>query len=219
MNQFTDRKAAGVYLAKMLTKYHNAENTIVLALPRGGVPVAYEIVTFLHLPLDILLIRKLGVPGHEEYAMGAIAEGGLRLLNSSLMHSADITLEQVNQVIAKEKQELERRQQRYRQGKPLMEVAGKTVILVDDGIATGSTMKVAVEAVKVLEPKALVVAVPVASNESVQELQRLVDTVVCPLMPEPFYGVGRWYQAFPQTSDEEVLQLLADAEQHLKQGR
>ena len=219
MNQFPSRLEAGEYLAKMLTKYKDQEDALILALPRGGVPVAYEIAVHLNVPLDVFLVRKLGVPGHEEYAMGAIAEGGFRLLHGDVMHQLGIPDSQVQQVIAKEKQELEIRMEHYRQGRSLPSLIEKTVILVDDGIATGATMRVAVEAVKVLEPKNIVVAVPVASQEAIRELQPLVESVVCPFVPEPFYGVGRWYGSFPQTSDEEVIQLLTDAVQRLNQKK
>lgn len=208
MDIFTNRSDAGRRLSENLLSYRNHAQLIVLALPRGGVPVAFEIAKKLCVPMAVFLVRKLGVPGHEEVAIGAIAEGDVRILDQDLIMRLNITEQQVQNVLKKETQELKRRLQQYRHGESLPDLKEKTVILVDDGIATGFTLTAAIMAVKKLNPKKIIVAVPVASQESLQELSLLVDEVVCLMTPEPFYGVGQWYQRFDQTTDEEVIHLL-----------
>jgi putative phosphoribosyl transferase len=208
MAYFADRTAAGKALAKSLTAYRNKPDTMVLALPRGGVPVAYEIAQALHLPLDIMLVRKLGVPGHEELAMGAIANGNVQVLNEDIMRSLNMPLALIDRVISEEHSELERRNKTYRQGNPPPAIQGKTVILVDDGCATGANMRAAVQATAKQHAARIVVAVPVASDSAYTMLREIADEVVCLDIPEPFYGVGSFYRDFSQTSDAEVKALL-----------
>jgi putative phosphoribosyl transferase len=205
---FVDRTEAGKLLAARLTRYARRSDLIVLALPRGGVPVAFEIARALSAPLDVFLVRKLGVPGHEELAMGAIATGGVTVLNRDVVEHLDIPHGIIVTVAREEQQELERRQRLYRGDRPAPDVRGMTVILVDDGLATGSTMRAAIAALKKLLPRAIVVAVPVAPPSTVEELKNEVDEVVSVFTPEPFDGVGRWYQDFLQTTDQEVRNLL-----------
>lgn len=206
--RFRDRSAAGRALARPLAGYAGREDVTVLALPRGGVPVAYEVAHALGAPLDVFVVRKLGVPGHEELAMGAIASGGALVLDQGLVQGLGISREQIERAVAQELRELERREDAYRRGRDPPELSGRTVILVDDGLATGSTMRAAAEAVKQLDPARIVVAVPVAPPETCDELREVVDDVVCGLTPSPFQAVGRWYQDFSQTSDAEVRELL-----------
>ncbi|MHC5022230.1 MAG: phosphoribosyltransferase [Planctomycetota bacterium] len=206
-----DRRAAGRALAARLGRYAGRDDVLVLALPRGGVPVAFEIATTLGLPLDLLTVRKLGVPGHEELAMGAIASGGARVFNRSLIDTLGVTPAQIEAAMARERRELERRERDYRGERPRPEVHGRTVLLVDDGVATGATMRAAVAALKALEPAAVVVAVPTASREARDVLLPQVDELVCLALPEPYIAVGAWYQTFGQTSDDEVRRLLARA--------
>ena len=210
---FRDRRHAGRVLAQVLAGYANRSHMIVLALPRGGVPVAYEVAKALHAPLDVFVVRKLGVPGHEEYAMGAIASGGVRVLNDEVVRRLGIPDSAVDAVTRSEQGELERRERLYRTGRPLPNLRGRTVILVDDGLATGSTMLAAVRAVRAQQPKRIVVAVPTAAAETCAQLRSEADEVVCATTPEPFRAVGTWYDDFSQTSDEEVRELLARAEQ------
>jgi predicted phosphoribosyltransferase len=184
---------------------------LVLALPRGGVPVAFEVARALGAPLDVFLVRKLGVPGHEELAMGAIATGGVRVVNEAVVRELGIGGEVIDAVAGRERAELERRERAYRGERPAPEVRGRAVILVDDGLATGSTMRAAALAVRRQEPERVVVAAPVAARATCAELLAEVDDVVCAATPEPFYGVGRWYEDFSQTTDEEVRELLARA--------
>lgn len=184
----------------------------VLGLPRGGVLVAAEVAKALRAPLDALTVRKLGVPGHEELAMGAVAAGGGQVLNEELVRRLGITPAEIGEVEARERRELARREQVYRGDRPFPELKGKTVILVDDGLATGATMKAAIAAVRTVGPSRLVIAAPVAPPETVRELERLADEVVCPLVPAEFEAVGQWYQEFPQTSDQEVTVALAESE-------
>jgi putative phosphoribosyl transferase len=208
---FHDRHHAGRILADRLQKYANRDDVVVLALPRGGVPVGYEVATALGVPLDVFVVRKLGIPGHEELAMGALASGGVRVVNrdvTALLPDVDRLLDAVTE---REKLELERRERAYRDGRPRPDVSGKTVILVDDGLATGATMRAAAAALKQLGVGRLVVAVPVASRETCAEFENEVDETICAITPEPFYGVGQFYQDFSQTSDEEVRELLAKA--------
>jgi predicted phosphoribosyltransferase len=209
---FRDRRNAGRHLAAALSAYANRPDVIVLALPRGGVPVAYEVARALNAPLDVFLVRKLGVPGHEELAMGAIATGGVRVLNERLIREAGIPASVVEAVAAAEARELARREREYRGDRPPPDVRGKTAILVDDGLATGASMHAAVQALRLLEPRRIVVAVPIAAPETCEALRAEVDEVVCAVTPEPFYAVGLWYQDFSQTSDEEVRELLARAQ-------
>jgi predicted phosphoribosyltransferase len=206
--RFRDRSQAGRLLAERLRAYAGRDDVVVLGLPRGGVPVASEIATALDAPLDAFLVRKLGVPGHEELAMGAIASGGTRVLNRRVLESLDIPAEWIEAIDAKERRELDRRERAYRDGRPPPHVSGRTVILVDDGLATGSTMLAAVQAVRLDEPARVVVAVPVADPEVCESLRAVADEVVCLLTPRPLRGVGAWYEDFSQTSDEEVRELL-----------
>jgi predicted phosphoribosyltransferase len=205
---FPDRHAAGRELAERLRKYAGRHDVLVLALPRGGVPVAYEVAEALGAPLDLFLVRKLGTPGHRELAMGAIASGGVRVLNEEVVRWYGITPRDIEFVAEEEQRELERREAAYREGRPPVPVKGKIAILIDDGLATGSTMKAAVQAVKALGPTRVVVAVPVGARDTCAELSTIADEVVCARMPEPFSAVGQWYLDFDQTTDEEVNELL-----------
>jgi putative phosphoribosyl transferase len=205
---FENRNHAGRVLAGTLSEYRGRPDLIVLGLPRGGVPVAFEVAEALRAPLDIYLVRKLGVPGHEELAMGAIASGGVRVLNQDVVRSLRISPEQIDAVTRAEEAELKRRERAYRGDRPPPDVAGRTVILVDDGLATGSTMHAAVAALRAAGPRELVVAVPTAPPETCAELEAEADRVICAATPEPFYAVGAWYRDFSQTSDEEVRELL-----------
>jgi len=205
---YRDRIEAGKLLAAHLAHYANRDDLLVLALPRGGVPVAYEVAKALRAPLDIFLVRKLGVPGYEELAMGAIATGGVRILNDDVVEQLFIPAGVIDSVSANELRELERRERAYRGNRPEPEVRGKTVILVDDGLATGSTMRAAVAALRQQRPARIIVAVPVSAPQTCDEYRMGVDEIVCATTPEPFYGVGRWYKDFSQTTDEEVRDLL-----------
>ncbi|MBI3849920.1 MAG: phosphoribosyltransferase [Verrucomicrobia bacterium] len=209
--QFRDRIEAGQLLAKKLTKYANRPDVLVLALPRGGVPVGCEVARALNAPLDVFVVRKLGVPGHEELAMGAIASGGVRVLNGDVVEGLRISDEIIDSVAARELRELERRERAYRDDRPAPEVAGRTIILVDDGIATGSTMRAAVEALRQLEASRIVVATPTAALSTVREMRSDVDDFVAVMTPADFVGVGQWYENFSQTTDAEVRELLARA--------
>jgi erythromycin esterase-like protein/predicted phosphoribosyltransferase len=206
---FRDRRDAGRLLAEKLAAYANRPDALVLALPRGGVPVAYEVARALGAPLDVFVVRKLGVPGYEELAMGAVATGGVRVLNDQLVERLGIPEQMIDAVAARELQELARRERRYRGGRPPPDVRGRTVILVDDGLATGATMHAAIEALRQQKPTRIVVAVPTASPETCEEMKTKADDVICAITPEPFQAVGRWYQDFSQTTDEEVEALLS----------
>ena len=208
---FRDRVDAGRKLAANLDAYADRQDVIVLALPRGGVPVAWEVAQALHAPLDIFLVRKLGVPGHSELAMGAIASGGTHVVNQAVVEQLNITHEQLSEVAAEELIELARREKAYRDNRPAPQLRDQTVILVDDGLATGSTMLAAVKAVQEQHPARVVVAVPVAAVETCEKFQQQVDEVICVQTPQPFYAVGSWYDNFSQTSDDEVRNLLATA--------
>lgn len=208
---YRDRREAGRFLARQLTDYTDRPDVLVLALPRGGVPVAYEVARELHAPLDVFLVRKLGVPGHEELALGAIASGGVRVLSEDVVRALGISEDVVATIAAKELQELKRRERAYRGNRPAPDVRGKTVILIDDGLATGSTMRAAVAALRRQEPARIVVAVPVGAAETCAELQGEADEAVCAQTPDPFYAVGLWYRDFSQTTDEEVRELLERA--------
>ena len=211
--RFEDRKQAGTLLAKKLSGFAGLPDAVVIALPRGGMPVAYEVARALDLPLDILVVRKLGAPGHAEFAIGSLASGGICVVEEDIVRSLRVPAAQLSEIIEREKAELERRERLYRGGRPPLDVFGKTVIIVDDGLATGSTMKAAVQAIKKMDPKAIVVAVPVCAPSTCEELERDVDVwCVCVYAPEPFYAVGLWYDKFDQTSDEEVELLLAKAD-------
>ena len=209
--RFQDRADAGRQLAARLTAYTNRSDVIVLALPRGGVPVAYEVAQRLHVPLDVFLVRKLGVPGHPELAMGAIAEGGVEVLSEDLIRDVGVPHALVRQVAVRERLELDRRDQLYRGSRQLSPVRGRVVVLIDDGLATGSSMQAAVVALKRLAPARIVVAVPVGARETCVRLSHVADEVVCLEMPEPFQAVGLWYEVFAQTTDEEVRRLLGAA--------
>jgi putative phosphoribosyl transferase len=209
--RFRDRAEAGRLLADRLEEYAGRDDVIVLALPRGGVPVGAELARRLGAPLDLFLVRKLGVPGREELAMGAIASGGVRVLNDDVVAELGITEEDIARTALAEGRELERREQRYRNGRPVADLRGRTVILVDDGLATGATMRAAALAVRGQGPERVVVAVPVAAEPTCDEFPAEVDEVVCALTPEPFLSVGSWYEDFSQTTDEEVRELLARA--------
>jgi predicted phosphoribosyltransferase len=207
--RFRDRNEAGRRLAEKLAAYANRTDVLVLALPRGGVPVAYEVARALGAPLDVFVVRKLGVPGYEELAMGAVASGGVRVLNDQLVQRLGIPKYVIDAVAAREEQELARRERLYRGGRPPPDVRGRTVILVDDGLATGATMRAAVMALRQLQPARIVVAVPTASSETCEELRPEVDDIVCATTPEPFLAVGHSYEDFSQTTDDEVRDLLA----------
>ena len=205
---FQNRREAGQALAAMLDEYANRGDVLVLALPRGGVPVAFELAKALRAPLDVFVVRKLGVPGQEELAMGAIATGGVRVLNEDVVQSLGIPQAVIDAAASAEQKELQRREKLYRDARPPVEVQGRTVILVDDGLATGSTMRAAVAALQQQRPARIVVAVPVGARSTCDEFKTDVDKIVCSFTPEPFYGVGQWYEDFSQTSDEEVRELL-----------
>jgi putative phosphoribosyl transferase len=207
--RFRDRREAGRLLAAQLSAYASRPDVLVLALPRGGVPVAAEVVRALGAPLDVFVVRKLGVPGHEEFALGAIATGGVRVLNDDVVQALRIPDRVIDAVAAKEQEELARRERLYRGDRPPLDVRGRTVILVDDGLATGATMHAAIKALRQQQPARIVVAVPTASPETCDELKREVDEVICATTPDPFYAVGLWYEDFSQTTDEEVRELLA----------
>jgi putative phosphoribosyl transferase len=207
--KFRTRTEAGKLLARELTAYANCQDLLVLGLPRGGVPVAYEVAKALDAPLDICLVRKIGVPGHRELAMGAIASAGVRVLNYDVVSSLAISEQIINQVTANELQELQRRDRAYRGDRPPLNVKNRTIILVDDGIATGSTMRAAVTLLQQQQPHRIVVAVPIAPPETCEQLSEQVDEVVCLKMPEHMYAVGVWYEDFSQTTDDEVCYLLA----------
>ena len=209
--RFQDRAEAGRLLAERLSGYAGRPDVVVLALPRGGVPVAYEIVRALRVPLDVFLVRKLGVPGHEELAMGAIASGGLRVLNEEAVRALKIPAEVIDQVTAAERAELDRRERSIRADTDRIDPRGHTVILVDDGLATGSTMRSAVAALRREQAARLVVAVPVAAPDTAEALRAEVDDLVCLRTPEPFLAVGHWYRDFRQTTDAEVGDKLAQA--------
>ena len=206
---FRDRRDAGRALAKVLAGYAKRPDVTVLALPRGGVPVGFEVARALHAPLDVFIVRKLGVPGHEEYAMGAIASGGVRVVNERAVRLLDIDDATLEAVIRSEQQELERRERLYRDDLPPPDVRGRAALLVDDGLATGSTMLAAVRALHTRRPERIVVAVPIAAAETCEQLRSDADEVICASTPELFRAVGLWYEDFSQTSDDEVRDLLA----------
>jgi predicted phosphoribosyltransferase len=208
---YADRADAGRELARLLQPYAGRTDVVVLALPRGGVPVAFEVAAAIEAPLDVFLVRKLGTPGHRELAMGAIASGGVKVLNDDVVHYLGITADQIEAVARDEQRELERREAAYRAGRQLRSLRDQVVILVDDGLATGSTMRAAVQAVRQQQPARVIVAVPVGAPETCHELRAIADDVVCSRTPTPFSAVGQWYVNFAQTTDDEVRELLARA--------
>jgi predicted phosphoribosyltransferase len=209
--RFRNRRDAGRVLAGKLSHHRDQPGILVLALPRGGVPVAYEVARALHAPLDVFLVRKLGVPGHEELAMGALATGHVRVLNQEVVDGLHIPEDIIESAAAREQAELERRERLYRDGRAPADVQGRTVILVDDGLATGASMRAAVQALRRQQPARITVAVPTASRETSEALRAEVDEIVCAMTPEPFFAVGHWYDDFTQTTDAEVRRLLASA--------
>jgi predicted phosphoribosyltransferase len=212
--RFRDRTDAGKVLANLLMRYKDRPDNLVLALPRGGVPVGYEVAKAINAPLDVVTVRKLGLPGQEELAIGAIAPGGVRVLNSAIIREAGVPRETIEAMTVAEQQRLERRERAYRDDRPPPPIEGHHVILVDDGIATGYTMRAAIHAVKRRSPASITVAVPVASPVACDEFRGEVDDIVCVETPEPFYAVGAWYDDFSQTTDDEVRDLLDCATGH-----
>ena len=215
---FRDRRDAGRQLAAVLSAYAGRTDVVVLALPRGGVPVAYEVARRLGAPLDVFVVRKLGLPAQPELAMGAIASGGVQVLNQEVVQTLGVPSSTIAEVAAREQEELERREQLYRGNRPGHSVEGKTIILVDDGVATGSTMRAAVEALRLQRPKEIVVAIPVAPPETCEALRKEADRVVCVRTPEPFLALGAWYASFVQTPDAEIQELLARAQADARDG-
>jgi putative phosphoribosyl transferase len=205
---FIDRRNAGRVLATRLAKYAGRNDVVVLALPRGGVPVAYEVASALAVPMDVFLVRKLGTPGHRELAMGAIASGGVRVLNEDVVRWYGISESAIERIAREEQEELERRERAYRGDRPAPDLTNRIVILIDDGLATGSTMRAAAQAVRARRPAHVVIAVPVGAPQTCAELAAVADEVICARMPEPFSAVGQWYLNFDQTSDDEVRELL-----------
>lgn len=210
-SRFRNRREAGQQLSAKLQQYAGQPDVIVLALPRGGVPVAFEVATALDVPLNVFVVRKLGLPWHEELAIGALASGGVRFLDQDMIRVAGVSDDDIRRVTAVEQIELERRERLYRGDRPFPDLAGKTVILVDDGLATGSTMRAAVAALRQEGPARIIVAVPVASPDTCEAFRDIADDIVCVATPEPFHAVGLWYEDFSQTTDEEVHYLLDQA--------
>jgi predicted phosphoribosyltransferase len=210
--RFRDRIEAGQALAENLERYKGMSNVVVLALPRGGAPVAFEVARTLGAPMDVFLVRKLGVPWQEELAFGAIASGGTKVIDQSLVRQLGLRQDDIQTITAREQMELERRERAYRDGRPAVDVRSRIAILIDDGLATGSSMLAAVRALRTLAPARIVVAVPVAPQNTCDRLRSEADEVVCAYTPEPFWAVGAWYEDFTQTTDEEVRWLLAQAE-------
>lgn len=211
MRKFRDRREAGQLLAEELKKYADNPDALLLCLPRGGVPVGHEIARQLHIPFDVFVVRKLGLPGHEELAMGAVASGGGRVLNQEVIRRAEVSDETIEEVARNETKELERREREYRGGRSGATLKNKTVILVDDGVATGSTMFAAIEAVRQHGPERLVVAVPTMPGDTLEALKQKADEVVAVMAPENFMAVGQWYENFSQTTDQEVKDILQNA--------
>jgi putative phosphoribosyl transferase len=209
--RFLDRRHAGRVLARQLKRYAGRPDLLVLGLPRGGVPVAYEVARSLRAPLDVFVVRKLGVPGHEELAMGAVASGGVRVLNEEVVRMLGVSEAEIEAVVARELAEAERREELYRGSREPLDVAGRPVILVDDGLATGASMEAAVAALRPLQPRSVAVAVPVAAADTCTALEPQADDLVCVFTPYPFEAVGVWYEDFAQTSDEDVARLLSRA--------
>ncbi|MBI2891930.1 MAG: phosphoribosyltransferase [Deltaproteobacteria bacterium] len=211
--RYANREEAGRKLAKRLLAWAAVPDLVVLALPRGGVPVGFEVARELGAPLDVAVVRKLGVPGEEELAMGAVASGGALFLNPEVIGLLGIPAGTVDEVVRREQKEVERRERVYRDGRAPLEIEGRTVILVDDGLATGATMRAAIDSVKRRKPARLIVAVPVAAASTCEDIGALVDEIVCLATPEPFYAVGLWYEEFPQLDDEDVRELLRTVRQ------
>lgn len=218
MAPFKDRRDAGRKLAQKLAGYSGEKNVLILALPRGGVPVAYEVARALNVPLDVFLVRKLGLPGREELALGAIASGGTRVLNGDIIRMLSVPEEVINFVVKREAEELQRRERLYRGERTFPSVRNRIVILIDDGLATGASMRAAIAGLRAHHPDRIVIAVPTASPETCQAFQGEVDEVVCAITPELFYGVGRWYEDFSQVTDEEVRVLLEQASHQVSYG-
>jgi predicted phosphoribosyltransferase len=218
MTEFRDRKDAGRKLAQALSHYTGQSDVTIFALPRGGVPVAYEVALALNVPLDIFIVRKLGLPGREELAIGAIGSGGIRVLNDDVIRILNIPQEVINLVAQRELQELQRREHNYRGNRSTPEVRDRTIILIDDGLATGASMRAAVIGVRAQHPARIVIAVPVAAPEVCDAFQFAVDEMVCLMTPEPFYGVGKWYEVFSQVDDEEVRVMVEQANRQLLHG-
>jgi putative phosphoribosyl transferase len=212
--RFENRAEAGRFLATKLKEYKDRDDLLVLALPRGGVPVAYQVAKELHAPLDVLIVRKLGAPGHEELALGAIASGGVYVLNREIMKSLGLSDQDIRPIANREQQELERREREYRGDRESPQISDKTIILIDDGLATGATMWAAVSALRQRNPRGIIVAVPTASPDVCDAFRDIADDVICGITPEPFYAVGLWYQDFDQTTDQEVRHLLSEANHH-----
>jgi predicted phosphoribosyltransferase len=208
---FQDRFEAGRVLASRLRQFSGRHDVVVLALPRGGVPVGYEVAEALHVPLDVFVVRKLGTPGQEELAMGALAPGGITVLNREVIQALEIPRQIIDAAVRREQSELERREREYREGRPAADVKGRTVIVVDDGLATGSSMRVAARALRKQGATKIVVAVPVAARSTCEEFEGEADQLICAATPEPFWAVGQWYRNFTQTTDDEVRELLARA--------
>lgn len=215
MERFLDRRDGGRQLARKLSKYADRPDVVVLALPRGGVPVAYEIADALKAALDVLIVRKLGLPGHEELAIGAIASGGIRILNKDIIQALSVDEAVIESVTVREMEELQRREHQYRGSRSALDVQGRTVILVDDGLATGASMLAAIHGLRTRQPARIVVAVPAAAPQAVEMLEPEVDEVVYGISPLQFEGVGKWYEDFSQTTDEEVRSLLDEAKWRL----
>jgi predicted phosphoribosyltransferase len=210
---FLDRTEAGRVLASRLSQFAQSKDVVILGLPRGGIPVAFEVARTLNIPLDVFVVRKLGVPGQEELAMGAIASSGIRVVNRTVVDALGITIQEIDRAAAEERAELERRELEYRNGRPMIDVRDRTAILVDDGLATGSSMRVAAMALRKKAPARIVIAVPVAAPSTCEELESEAEEVVCAVTPESFRAVGEWYRDFRQTSDQEVRDLLQRATQ------
>jgi putative phosphoribosyl transferase len=219
MSRFPNRAAAGRELAERLGRYAGRDDTVVLGLARGGVPVAAEVARALRVELDVFLVRKLGVPGHEELAMGAIASGGVRVMNEDVLQQIRLSPEEIESVTAREQAELDRRERTYRDDRPPVPVAGRVAILVDDGLATGSSMRAAVRALRDRDAGTIVVAVPIAPLQTCAELEKEADSVVCAHTPEPFRAVGLWYEDFEQTTDDEVRAIMAERPQRIGGAR
>lgn len=210
---FLDRREAGRALAARLTKYASRPDVLILALPRGGIPVGYEVSLAIHAPMDVFVVRKLGVPGHEELAMGAVAGGGVRVLNEDMVRALGVSDRQIEAITKRELSELKRQERLYRTSRPEQPIEGRTILLIDDGLATGSTMRAAATALRRRGPSSIIVAVPVGAPATCEQFADLVDETICVLTPEPFMAVGRWYEDFSQTSDDEVRELLSQSAQ------
>jgi predicted phosphoribosyltransferase len=206
---FENRSEAGRLLASRLQTFQNQPDTVVLALPRGGVPVAHEVARALNLPLDVFLVRKLGVPGHEELAMGAIASGGVRILNEDVIRQLNIPRRLIKAVTQEQQRELDRREKLYRGSRPALDLRGKTVIIIDDGLATGATMKASIASIRQQNPAKVIVAAPVAARETYESLRMEADELICAATADPFGAVGAWYQEFDETTDDEVRELIS----------